>query len=86
MKMKDWPDINKVDRESLECLSGELYNLETDPAEKKNLAKELPMVAQELDQELHAWRAEPKPEHSSAESPETDPVTKEALKSLGYGQ
>jgi len=64
----------------------ELYNLETDPTEEKNLAKELPRVAQELDQELHAWRADLKPEHSSAEGYEMDPATKEALKSLGYVQ
>jgi len=64
----------------------ELYHLETDPIEEENLAKELPMVAQELDQELHAWRADLKPEHSSAENYEMDPATKEALKSLGYVQ
>jgi len=39
-----------------------------------------------LDQELHAWRADLKPEHFAAEDSEMDPATKEALKSLGYVQ
>jgi arylsulfatase A-like enzyme len=64
----------------------ELYNLRTDPTEMENLARELPRVVQELDQELQAWRDDLKPERSSAEHYEMDPATKEALKSLGYVQ
>lgn len=53
---------------------------------EENLAGELPVAAQELDQGLHAWRADLKPGHSAAEHCEVDPATKEALKSLGYVQ
>ena len=62
----------------------ELYNLEADPSEEENLIGGLPGEAQMLDAELHEWRANLRPEHSSAETYEIDPATQEALKSLGY--
>jgi arylsulfatase A-like enzyme len=62
----------------------ELYNLESDPAEEENLIGGLAGEAQMLDAELHAWRANLRPEHSSAETYGMDSATKETLKSLGY--
>jgi arylsulfatase A-like enzyme len=62
----------------------ELYNLEADPSEEENLIGGLAGEAQMLDAELHEWRANLRPEHSSAKTYEIDPATQEALKSLGY--
>jgi len=36
----------------------ELYDLESDPGERKNLASEKPKITNRLNQELQAWRSE----------------------------
>lgn len=56
------------------------------PDANKPVPHYLGVLAQELGQELHAWRADLKPEHFSAEDYEMDSATKEALKTLGYVQ
>jgi arylsulfatase A-like enzyme len=65
----------------------ELYDLEADPKERKNLAGELPQVASELKQSLRAF--EHKAETHPREFAETVRLTREKaeeLKALGYVQ
>jgi hypothetical protein len=52
MRRGDWKLI-----EFLEDNSFELYNLEHDPAETSNAAREQPQIAQELRAALAKWRA-----------------------------
>ncbi len=65
----------------------ELYDLETDPKERKNLAGELPQVASDLKQSLRSF--EHKAETYPREFAETVRLTREQaeeLKALGYVQ
>ena len=58
----------------------ELYDLETDPYERKNLAETRPAPRQRLEETLHAWQA-------SAERPalpQVDPEAEKRLRALGY--
>jgi arylsulfatase A-like enzyme len=66
----------------------ELYNMQDDKRELKNLVEVEPLVVEELKKELVARMENMKiiDERPSAESVEVDPETAEALKSLGYVQ
>ena len=59
----------------------ELYDLEVDPAESRNVIDELPKVAARLNAELAAWSASI-PSH--APPPERDEEQLEMLRALGY--
>ncbi len=64
----------------------EFYDLAADPGEERNIIEAMTDRSKELERELHQWRKQLKPEHSSAETYEIDPFTKETLEGIGYMQ
>lgn len=62
----------------------ELYDLQTDPDEQRNIVNELPMVAGDLDHRLMEWRNSFKAATSLDEVPEFEEVVKDRLRALGY--
>jgi len=62
----------------------ELYRLEEDPLERKNLAATRPEVVAELKNHLLRLEEEAQPEKSEQGSPEEEALLKKHLRSLGY--
>ena len=63
----------------------QLFDLETDPHETKNLGKQRPETVERLRSEISQWlERESTPPFTEAETPELDPELREALRSLGY--
>lgn len=62
-----------------------LFDLENDSNERRNLARDRPELAVELDTELEFWRlARPRIGGDGASTTELDPATEERLRTLGY--
>jgi len=63
----------------------ELFDLERDPQERRNLARDLASLAAELDDELESWRrGRPRLTGDPAATTGIDPATEERLRTLGY--
>jgi arylsulfatase A-like enzyme len=61
----------------------ELFDLETDPGETKNISKKKPEVAAQLQSQLEAWRKETRLS-DTAEPIDLSPEVEAALRELGY--
>lgn len=63
----------------------ELYDLEADPGEQRDLGAEMPQLRDELLGELEAWMAASKTRSGAAAAPgPVDPRAREQLRALGY--
>jgi len=63
----------------------ELYDLEADPGEQRDLGAEMPQLRDELLGELEAWMAASKMRSGAAAAPgPVDPRAREQLRALGY--
>ncbi len=62
----------------------ELYDLEADPGEKRDLAAELPELAHSLTADLERWMAEARDDWMEASGAELSQETLRALEAIGY--
>ena len=62
----------------------ELYDLQADPGERRNLITERPEIASRLMARLSAWRDRFTPVDTAGTAPEFDEAVKERLRALGY--
>ena len=58
----------------------ELYDLESDVGERKNLAESMPEKLSELQAVMNAWRSEMKAPIPTEKNPQYDPASKAAKK------
>jgi arylsulfatase A-like enzyme len=64
----------------------ELYDIETDPLEMKNLATSMPDKAKEMEMKLRKWLPHDELQTFDNKPLEIDQATQEALEALGYIQ
>ncbi|HEV8578186.1 MAG TPA: sulfatase [Thermoanaerobaculia bacterium] len=79
--------ISVPDSEDRRVMQGrelELYDLQEDPGEKRNLIDERPDVARPLEKRLRRWMAGSRAGARAPEAVRIDPGTEERLRSLGY--
>jgi len=62
----------------------ELYDLENDPAEEKNIINEKPEVAAELRQKIDTWRQSFKQAEIKNVNADFDEAVRKRLEALGY--
>ena len=65
-------------------LSDELFDLQADPGETRNVTEEAPEVVQSLTRDLRRWRAGLTTVSGDASPVELDPEERERLEALGY--
>jgi arylsulfatase A-like enzyme len=79
IKSRKWLPLSKIDKDVFE-----LYNLESDPFEKKNLYEEKPEVAQVLWKQLQKFMNQESFDAKTVDESKIDPEVLKNLKSLGY--
>ncbi|HSF20219.1 MAG TPA: sulfatase-like hydrolase/transferase [Vicinamibacteria bacterium] len=82
-----WSELRSLRDEGWKYIAApqpELYDLESDPGESRNLASTHPAKVQELAIELESVEASTRGEESAFSAPLADPETVAILRSLGY--